>query len=264
MRWRIARNLSYFVGYCWPVSGSVRHHAASVKEVLRFGQALGCLQTAAATDTPQAAVQLRSDYASTSSSSAPANTILSIGSMSPAAGITSWSDVRLDNGKVRPLITPDLLQPASVTDLLQRLLRWPGMGQLLQWIAEAKFMDHIREGDFGQLLMDVQAPHVHFLLLEVSDILGIHPLPILYVTKSTTPSVNLLRVPDAMAALTARSGSSSGSQAAYTWQRQAMLVISNAAMQLLSPGELQVAMAAALAPLAAPGEDRKLTPAAPG
>jgi hypothetical protein len=103
----------------------------------------------------------------------------------------------------------------------------------------------------------LQAPHVHFLLLEAADILGLHPLPQMHVVQAAAPFVHMLRVPTAK--LPAASDSSSSSSAAqrqqqgevvYSRQRQVLLVASSAALQLLQPGELQAAMAGALTPAA--------------
>jgi hypothetical protein len=110
------------------------------------------------------------------------------------------------------------------------------------------------------LLVMLQAPHVHFLLLEAADILGLHPLPQVHVLQAAAPFVHMLHVPTAK--LPAADSSSSAAQRQqqqgelYSRQRQVLLVVSSAALQLLQPAELQAAMAGALTPavLARQGE----------
>ncbi len=98
----------------------------------------------------------------------------------------------------------------------------------------------------------VQAPHVHFLLMEACDILGIHPLPLLHVTPAPTPFAHLLRIPSAHLAESLQTPRGSV-HARFSWRRQALLVVSSAAMAGCSAGELQAVLAGALAPMCAPG-----------
>jgi hypothetical protein len=116
-----------------------------------------------------------------------------------------------------------------------------------------------------------QAPHIHFLLLETADILGLHPLPKIQVTQSSRPFVRLLMVPHHVvkplsrpAAHTAAAGDGTGSSnrgqqqqqqhGDGLWRREVLLLVSSAALQLLTPAELQAAMAAALVPALLEGE----------
>lgn len=113
-----------------------------------------------------------------------------------------------------------------------------------------------------------QAPHVHFLLLEAADIMGLHPLPRVQISQSAAPYVRLLRVPVMKVAATAAAGGTSNKAAGgqqqeqkqqhqrhrpqkqvSVWQRESLLVLSSAALQLMQPAELQAAMAAALVPV---------------
>jgi hypothetical protein len=112
----------------------------------------------------------------------------------------------------------------------------------------------------------LQAPHIHFLLLEAADILRLHPLPRVHVVQAPAPFVRMLRIPLGSAARhKPSSGSKAGVSAAVQGsgsagggvlrcQRATILVLSSAAMQLLQPAELQAAMSCALAPLALDGE----------
>jgi len=120
---------------------------------------------------------------------------------------------------------------------------------------------------------DVQAPHIHFLLLEAADILRLHPLPRVQVVQASAPFVRLLRIPVGSSSNSAPAGAkgsgssstgSNGSRApaagaagssgvVQRCQRASLVVLSSAAMQLLQPAELQAAMSCALAPLALEG-----------
>lgn len=117
----------------------------------------------------------------------------------------------------------------------------------------------------------LQAPHIHFLLLEAADILRLHPLPRVQVVQASAPFVRLLRIPVGSSNSSAAAGakgsgsSSNGSRAqaagastgsssvVQRCQRASLVVLSSAAMQLLQPAELQAAMSCALAPLALEG-----------
>lgn len=110
------------------------------------------------------------------------------------------------------------------------------------------------------MLPYLQAPHIHFLLLEAADILRLHPLPRVHVVQAPAPFVRLLRIPLSSAAPSKLSSSSKAGAASSAGgvvlrcQRAAVLVLSSAAMQLLQPAELQAAMSGALVPLALDGE----------
>uniref|UniRef100_A0A383WE67 Uncharacterized protein n=1 Tax=Tetradesmus obliquus TaxID=3088 RepID=A0A383WE67_TETOB len=170
----------------------------------------------------------------------------------------SWGEVKLDSGKLLPALPPNnagqVLLPAGALLLLRRMLGWPGMLPLLRWVAGGHFLVGLRDGSLGSLLADVQAPHVRFLLLEAADILGLHPLPQVHVLQAAAPFVHMLHVPTTR--LPAADSSSLGPQQhqqqqqgeVYSRQRQVLLVLSSAALQLLQPGELQAAMAGALTP----------------
>jgi hypothetical protein len=114
------------------------------------------------------------------------------------------------------------------------------------------------------LLLLLQAPHVHFLLLEAADILGLHPLPQVHVLQAAAPFVHMLHVPTARLPAADSSSVSQKQQQqqqqgeVYSRQRQVLLVVSSAALQLLQPAELQAAMAGALTPALLAGQGEQL------
>eukprot|EP00775_Hariotina_reticulata_P002908 gene2908-3196_t len=150
--------------------GSLQLHASSVKEVALFEWALQDSRNADG-------VAISSAVSSPRGSGVAAARASSVGT----SGVfkPSWGDVALDTGKLRPSVqlSRAVLLPPGAEELLQQVLTWPGMLALLQWVAEGHFLAGLKEGDLGKLLMDVQAPHIHFLLLETADILSLHPLP---------------------------------------------------------------------------------------
>lgn len=110
----------------------------------------------------------------------------------------------------------------------------------------------------------LQAPHIHFALLEAADILGISPLPIIHLLPVDTTACHLLRIPSGWAAHASsstrqRQQKSGGEAQDYAWSRQALLLLGRGVLRCCNLPQLQVLLAAALAPLAAPGESAVLT-----
>lgn len=64
--------------------------------------------------------------------------------------------LRLDDNKLLPAITPDLLLPEGVTSLLQQVVSWPGMSALLAWVSGGHFLGGLGPDDLGRALLDVQ------------------------------------------------------------------------------------------------------------
>jgi hypothetical protein len=62
----------------------------------------------------------------------------------------------MDDSKLLPDITPGLLLPQGVPQLLQRVLTWPGMSALLAWVSGGHFLGGLGPDDLGRALLDVQ------------------------------------------------------------------------------------------------------------
>jgi hypothetical protein len=105
-------------------------------------------------------------------------------------------------GQQPPKMQPELLLPGQMMHplcqtVLQELLQLPGGAVLLQLVGSGAVAAHLREGDLGMPLTEEHAPQAHLLLLEAADILGLHPLPALYLKEDVLPFVHLLHLPAA-------------------------------------------------------------------
>ncbi len=104
----------------------------------------------------------------------------------------------------------------------------------------------------GDVVANAQAPHVHFLLLEISSILGLQVLPKVYIEAGRgPPSVHFLCLPTALTDSVQQPEQPIGAvhpgamTAGFTWRRQALLVVTGSTLEL-APGQLQAALGAAL------------------
>lgn len=141
--------------------GSMQQHASSSKEVAQFSAALlasraeyhrmlAAQQQKAATAAVTARLNKQHSERDSSSTSSTTSGVIK----------GSWGEVKLDSGKLMPVLPPNnaqqVLLPAGALLLLRRMLGWPGMLPLLRWVAGGHFLVGLRDGSLGSLLADVQ------------------------------------------------------------------------------------------------------------
>jgi hypothetical protein len=64
--------------------------------------------------------------------------------------------LRLDDSKLLPAFSPEVLLPEGITGLVQQVLAWPGMSALLGWVSGGHFLGGLGPDDLGRALLDVQ------------------------------------------------------------------------------------------------------------
>lgn len=64
--------------------------------------------------------------------------------------------LRLDDSKLLPAVTPGILLPDGIPGLVQQVLDWPGMSALLGWVSGGHFLGGLGPHDLGKALLDVQ------------------------------------------------------------------------------------------------------------
>jgi hypothetical protein len=62
----------------------------------------------------------------------------------------------MDDSKLLPSITPELLLPEGIPGLVQQVLQWPGMSALLSWVSGGHYLGGLGPHDLGKALLDVQ------------------------------------------------------------------------------------------------------------
>lgn len=69
--------------------------------------------------------------------------------------------LRLDDSKLLPAVTPGILLPDGIPGLVQQVLDWPGMSALLGWVSGGHFLGGLGPHDLGKALLDVQVGLKH-------------------------------------------------------------------------------------------------------
>lgn len=165
----------------------------------------------------------------------------------------------------------DAVHHPAVAMCAEHLLSVPAARTVLHAVAAGSHLPALRAIDLGVEITPGCGVALDLLLLEACSILGVKEAPALYIKPSSEPYLLYLELPagesDATQHSILRADSADISSATESvaesvttkktvWRRRPAVVVSTAAVQLLSPWELQAAMANALSVSAAQDDGR--------
>jgi hypothetical protein len=140
-------------------------------------------------------------------------------------------------------IPPAAVVHPSIDSITTAALALPGMAALVAHIQEGGFLSPLQGVDLGVEVTAGHAATLDLLLLEASKLLNITETPTLFVKAAPLPQAHFLSLPV-----------TSGVQdtSATTWRQRPVVVVTSAALSILTPWELQALLAGALCPQIAP------------
>ncbi|GMH35461.1 hypothetical protein BSKO_03329 [Bryopsis sp. KO-2023] len=137
-------------------------------------------------------------------------------------------------------LTLDALPHPGAKAMLRAAAEVPGVKSMLHKISSGEFIEWLHGIDLGVEVSEIEAPDIHFLLLETCQSLNLESTPRLFICQRMEPSAYFLQFPRGRSAQT------------RTYSLP-MLVITHGLVDLLDHFELQAVIAGSLAPYIAPG-----------
>lgn len=190
--------------------------------------------------------------------------------------------------RVRVCVNPDALVSEALDEQLRRLGTVAGMKELAEYLGAGRLAGRFALEDLGEPLPEEQHPALHYLVAQVTELLGLPQAPellrrqdgpphgshaaLLQLPAVATSSLGLLAADDANArppsahlhhSAPASTPGGGGGSAGCSWQRRAVLLLSPALVEAAEAAaearagggleELQAVVAAALGPMLMPG-----------